>query len=43
VRDYLRVPDLTHLPDEAIALLDDSTGVQSEILYSGKRPVREVA
>jgi hypothetical protein len=41
MRDYLRVSDLSHLPDEAIALYDDGTEVQSGVLYFGDRLLRE--
>lgn len=37
MRDYLRASDLTHLPEQLIALYDDDTANQSEVLYFGDR------
>lgn len=37
MRDYLRASDLSHLPEELIALYDDDTAKSSEILYFGDR------
>lgn len=37
MRDYLRASDLTHLPDEVIALYDDDTADAEKVLYFGER------
>ena len=37
MRDYLRASDLSHLPDEVIALYDDDTADADKILYFGQR------
>lgn len=34
MRDYLRVADLAHIPDELVALYDDETGRQGKLVYS---------
>lgn len=39
MRDYLRCTDLTHLPDEAIALFDDDTAKEDKVLYFGDKLV----
>ncbi|QKV17931.1 hypothetical protein [Oricola thermophila] len=37
MRDYLRASDLTHLPEEVIALYDDDTADAEKVLYFGER------
>ena len=37
MRDYLKASDLSHLPEELIALYDDDSAKSSEILYFGDR------
>ncbi|MFZ2099483.1 MAG: hypothetical protein WAU86_02850 [Oricola sp.] len=37
MRDYLRASDLSHLPDEVIALYDDDTAGSDKVLYFGER------
>jgi hypothetical protein len=37
MRDYLRASDLAKLPEELIALYDDDSAAQAEILYFGDR------
>lgn len=37
MRDYLRGSDLTHLPEELIAMYDDESARGSEVLYFGNR------
>lgn len=37
MRDYLRASDMAHLPDEVIALYDDGTAIDKEILYFGDK------
>lgn len=37
MRDYLRATDLSKLPDELIALYDDESAAQSDLLYFGDR------
>jgi hypothetical protein len=37
MRDYLKASDLTHLPEEAIALYDDDTAKGERILHFGDR------
>jgi hypothetical protein len=39
MRDYLRASDLTHLPEEAIALYDDDTAKGERVLYFGDKLV----
>lgn len=34
MRDYLRVTDSAHIPDELVALYDDETGGQGKLVYS---------
>ena len=34
MRDYLRGTDMSHIPDEIIALYDDGTGLSGELIYS---------
>ncbi|QPD03599.1 MAG: hypothetical protein Nkreftii_001373 [Candidatus Nitrospira kreftii] len=34
MRDYLRATDLTHIPDELIALYDDETAGEGKLVYS---------
>jgi hypothetical protein len=41
MRDYLRASDLTHLPDDAVTMYDDGTGVESDLLYFGDRLLSE--
>lgn len=41
MRDYLRASDLTHLPEEAIALYDDDTAKGKQVLYFGDKLARE--
>jgi len=41
MRDYLRASDLSHLPEEAIALYDDDTAVGDRVLHFGDKLVRE--
>lgn len=41
LRDYLKSTDLSHLPDEAIELYDDSSADSSELLYFGDRLARD--
>ncbi len=41
MRDYLRASDLTHLPEEAIALHDDDTATGEQTLYFGDKLARE--
>ncbi|HXF93345.1 MAG TPA: hypothetical protein VNK46_11365 [Nitrospiraceae bacterium] len=36
MRDYLRATDLSHVPDNLIALYDDGTAVQGEVVYQPK-------
>ena len=42
MRDYLRASDLSHLPEEAIALYDDGSGVGDRVLYFEDKLVSEV-
>lgn len=37
MRDYLRATDLSHLPDEAIALYDDDSSKRASLLYFGDK------
>ena len=37
MRDYLRASDLTHLPQDAIALYDDDTAQGDRLLHFGDR------
>lgn len=37
MRDYLRASDLAHLPEEAIALYDDTSAAGERVLYFGDR------
>lgn len=37
MRDYLRGSDLSHLPEELIAMYDDDSARSSEVLYFGNR------
>jgi hypothetical protein len=39
MRDYLRAVDLSHLPQEAIALYDDGSAKGDRILYFGDKLV----
>jgi hypothetical protein len=39
MRDYLRASDLTHLPEEAIALYDDGSAGKDRVLYFGDKLV----
>ncbi|MDQ8728054.1 hypothetical protein [Bradyrhizobium sp. LHD-71] len=41
MRDYLRASDLTHLPEEAIALYDDETAKGERVLYFGDKLLQE--
>jgi hypothetical protein len=41
MRDYLRASDLSHLPEEAIALYDDDSAVGDRVLHFGDKLVRE--
>jgi hypothetical protein len=41
MRDYLRATDLSHLPEEAIALYDDGTAKDTHVLYFGDKLVRD--
>jgi hypothetical protein len=36
MRDYLRAADLSHIPDEIVALYDDETGRSGELIYAPK-------
>lgn len=36
MRDYLQVTDLSHVPEELVALYDDGTGVDGTLLYQHK-------
>lgn len=36
MRDYLRGTDLSHIPDEIVALYDDETGRSGELIYAPK-------
>lgn len=36
MRDYLRGTDLSHVPDEIVALYDDETGVSGDLVYKPK-------
>lgn len=37
MRDYLKASDLSHLPDEAVALYDDNSAKSDSILYFGDK------
>jgi hypothetical protein len=39
MRDYLRATDLSKLPDELIALYDDESAANADVLYFGDRLV----
>jgi hypothetical protein len=41
MRDYLRASDLSHLPDEAIALYDDASARSESVLYFGDALAKE--
>jgi hypothetical protein len=41
MRDYLRASDLTHLPEEAIALYDDETSKGDRLLQFGSQPLND--
>jgi hypothetical protein len=41
MRDYLRASDLSHLPEETVALYDDGSGVGDRVLHFGDRLVSE--
>jgi len=41
MRDYLRASDLTHLPEEAIALYDDETSKGDRLLQFGGQPLND--
>lgn len=36
MRDYLRGTDLAHIPEELVALYDDGTGAEGELIYQPK-------
>jgi hypothetical protein len=42
MRDYLKATDLSHLPDEAIALYDDSSSHSGSVLYFGDALAKEI-
>jgi len=42
MRDYLRASDLSHLPEEAIALYDDGSAVGDRVLHFGDKLMSEV-
>jgi len=42
MRDYLRASDLSHLPEEAIALYDDGSTIEGRVLYFGDKLLSEV-
>jgi hypothetical protein len=33
MRDYLRASDLSHIPDDLVALYDDGTGTEGDLIY----------
>ena len=33
MRDYLRGSDLSHIPDDLVALYDDGTGAEGDLMY----------
>ena len=37
MRDYLRGTDLSHLPNDIVALYDDGTGSEGKLIYQDKR------
>ena len=41
MRDYVRASDLSHLPDEAIALYDDASARSESVLYFGDALAKE--
>jgi hypothetical protein len=43
MRDYLRASDLTHLPDDAIALYDDGSATRDKVLYFGDTLAKEAS
>ena len=42
MRDYLRASDLSHLPEEAIALYDDGSAIGDRVLHFGDKLLSEV-
>jgi hypothetical protein len=42
MRDYLRASDLSHLPEEAIALYDDASAIGARVLHFGDKLLNEV-
>jgi len=41
MRDYMRASDLTHLPQDAIALYDDDTARDDRLLHFGDRLLQD--
>jgi hypothetical protein len=41
MRDYLRASDLTHLPEEAVALYDDETSKGDRLLQFSGQPLKD--
>jgi len=37
MRDYLRGTELSHLPNNIVALYDDGTGSEGKLIYQDKR------
>jgi hypothetical protein len=42
MRDYLRASDLTHLPEEAVALYDDETSKGDRLLQFSGQPLKDL-
>src|SRR5262249_15603314 len=43
MRDYLRATDLTHLSEQAIALYDDETAANTDVLFFGDKLARQAS